>query len=61
MVPGADIPTQYDHPEVFADITKGANPGCGSNGFQVHKGWDPVTGLGSPIYPKLLKLFLSLP
>ncbi|KAB5582238.1 peptidase S8/S53 domain-containing protein [Coniochaeta sp. 2T2.1] len=51
----------YDHPEVFTDITKGSNPGCGSGGFQVRKGWDPVTGLGSPVYPKLLKLFLSLP
>ncbi|KAH8901971.1 hypothetical protein BR93DRAFT_973059 [Coniochaeta sp. PMI_546] len=51
----------YDHPEVFTDITTGSNPGCGSNGFAVHKGWDPVTGLGSPIYPRLLRLFLSLP
>lgn len=23
--------------------------------------WDPVTGLGTPNYPKLLELFLSLP
>ncbi|KAK4663786.1 uncharacterized protein QC763_502840 [Podospora pseudopauciseta] len=51
----------YDHPEVFTDITSGSNPGCGSNGFPVKEGWDPVTGLGTPIYPKLLKLFLSLP
>jgi len=24
-------------------------------------GWDPVTGLGTPNYPKMLKLFMSLP
>ncbi|CAP61812.1 uncharacterized protein PODANS_5_2840 [Podospora anserina S mat+] len=36
----------YDHPEVFTDITSGSNPGCGSNGFPVKEGWDPVTGLG---------------
>ncbi|KAM7187718.1 Pro-kumamolisin, activation domain containing protein [Naviculisporaceae sp. PSN 640] len=51
----------YRHAEVFTDITTGSNPGCGGPGFPVKEGWDPVTGLGTPIYPKLLKLFLSLP
>ncbi|KAK3306236.1 peptidase S8/S53 domain-containing protein [Chaetomium strumarium] len=51
----------YEHPEVFTDITTGSNPGCGGDGFQVNEGWDPVTGLGTPIYPKLLELFMSLP
>ncbi|KXX79833.1 Tripeptidyl-peptidase sed1 [Madurella mycetomatis] len=51
----------YAHPEVFTDITTGSNPGCGGEGFQVKEGWDPVTGLGTPIYPKLRDLFLSLP
>ncbi|KAK4214897.1 Pro-kumamolisin, activation domain-containing protein [Rhypophila decipiens] len=51
----------YRHPEVFTDITTGSNPGCGSPGFQAKEGWDPVTGLGTPIYPKLLELFLRLP
>ncbi|KAK0625070.1 Pro-kumamolisin, activation domain-containing protein [Bombardia bombarda] len=54
-------PVLYQHPEVFNDITKGSNPGCGSAGFQVKEGWDPVTGLGTPIYPKLVELFKSLP
>ncbi|KAK4161699.1 putative protease [Cladorrhinum sp. PSN259] len=36
----------YEHPEVFTDITQGSNPGCGTEGFQVKEGWDPVTGLG---------------
>jgi tripeptidyl-peptidase I len=37
---------QYDHPEVFTDITQGSNPGCGGEGFPAKEGWDPVTGLG---------------
>ncbi|KAK4234765.1 peptidase S8/S53 domain-containing protein [Achaetomium macrosporum] len=51
----------YEHPEVFTDIQIGSNPGCGGDGFQVKEGWDPVTGLGTPIYPRLLELFMSLP
>ena len=50
-------PTLYAHPEVFHDITEGSNPECGSNGFEAAVGWDPVTGLGTPNFPKLLKLF----
>lgn len=53
-------PTLYEHPEVFNDITQGDNPGCGTTGFSAVPGWDPVTGLGTPNYPKLLDLFLSL-
>lgn len=47
-------------PEVFNDIVNGSNPNCGSSGFSAVKGWDPVTGLGTPKYPKLLELFLRL-
>ncbi|KAH7017961.1 putative Tripeptidyl-peptidase sed1 [Microdochium trichocladiopsis] len=54
-------PTIYAHPEVFTDITEGSNPGCKSGGFPAAKGWDPVTGLGSPKYDQLLKVFMSLP
>lgn len=46
---------------VLKDITNGSNPNCGSSGFAAVPGWDPVTGLGTPDYPKLLKLFMSLP
>jgi len=42
-------------------ITTGDNPGCGTNGFNAVSGWDPVTGLGTPIFPKLLDVFLALP
>jgi hypothetical protein len=37
------------------------DPNCGSVGFQASKGWDPVTGLGTPNYPRMLEYFLSLP
>ncbi|PFH44680.1 hypothetical protein AMATHDRAFT_167920, partial [Amanita thiersii Skay4041] len=30
------------------DITVGNNGGCGTPGFSAAKGWDPVTGLGTP-------------
>lgn len=32
----------------FTDITKGSSHGCGVDGFPVTKGWDPVTGFGTP-------------
>jgi tripeptidyl-peptidase-1 len=54
-------PTFYAHPEAFNDITVGGNPGCGTDGFKAEPGWDPVTGLGTPNYQKLLEVFLSLP
>ncbi|KAI0858825.1 peptidase S8/S53 domain-containing protein [Xylaria cubensis] len=54
-------PTLYKHPQAFNDITIGNNPGCGTGGFNATPGWDPVTGLGTPNYEKLLPIFLSLP
>ncbi|KZF23723.1 hypothetical protein L228DRAFT_122834 [Xylona heveae TC161] len=54
-------PTLYAHPQVLNDITSGGNQGCGTPGFTAVSGWDPVTGLGTPNYPKLLALYLSLP
>ncbi|KAI0112601.1 protease s8 tripeptidyl peptidase [Nemania sp. FL0031] len=54
-------PTLYENPQVLNDITNGTNPGCGTNGFNAAKGWDPVTGLGTPNYPKMLELWLGLP
>ncbi|GAP89437.2 putative tripeptidyl-peptidase 1 precursor [Rosellinia necatrix] len=38
------------------DITSGSAVGCGVDGFPAVKGWDPVTGLGTPDFPKLVKL-----
>jgi tripeptidyl-peptidase-1 len=54
-------PALYKRPDVLNDITNGTNPGCGTNGFDSVKGWDPVTGLGTPNFPKMLEMFMSLP
>ncbi|CAK7270742.1 hypothetical protein SEPCBS119000_004242 [Sporothrix epigloea] len=54
-------PVLYAHPEVFTDITAGSNPGCGTDGFPAAEGWDPVTGMGTPNYPKLLELLMRMP
>ncbi|KAG2128980.1 peptidase S8/S53 domain-containing protein [Suillus clintonianus] len=43
------------------DITKGNNPGCGTEGFNATVGWDPVTGYGTPNFNKLKDLVLSMP
>ncbi|KAE8375728.1 Aorsin [Aspergillus bertholletiae] len=54
-------PVLYKNPSVLNDITNGSNPGCGTDGFSTAPGWDPATGLGTPNYPKMLKLWLDLP
>ncbi|KAF8268740.1 peptidase S8/S53 domain-containing protein [Lactarius quietus] len=36
------------------DIATGSNPGCGTDGFLAAIGWDPVTGLGTLDFQKLL-------
>ena len=40
----------------LTDVTVGYSYGCNVQGFPVTKGWDPVTGFGTPIFPKLVKL-----
>ncbi|EIW76452.1 family S53 protease-like protein [Coniophora puteana RWD-64-598 SS2] len=40
------------------DVTVGNNPGCGTDGFNATKGWDPVTGLGTPDFAKMKELVL---
>ncbi|KAJ8129096.1 hypothetical protein O1611_g4537 [Lasiodiplodia mahajangana] len=47
------------------DITSGKSNGCfdttiSKPGFSAVTGWDPVTGLGSPNYPKLLSVGMSV-
>jgi tripeptidyl-peptidase I len=39
----------------FTDITKGFAYGCNATnkGFPVTEGWDPITGFGTPNFPKL--------
>ncbi|TFY82909.1 hypothetical protein EWM64_g1103 [Hericium alpestre] len=46
-------PLLYESPSAFTDITSGTNPGCNTNGFSAGAGWDPVTGVGSPIFSEL--------
>ena len=41
------------------DIVGGNNPGCNTQGFQAVKGWDPVTGLGTPNFGLLKDLALN--
>ena len=43
------------------DIVGGNNPGCETRGFTAVKGWDPVTGLGTPNFGLLKDLALSPP
>ncbi|KAJ5729534.1 uncharacterized protein N7483_004042 [Penicillium malachiteum] len=52
-------PILYQNPGAFFDVTSGSNSGCGTTGFHAAVGWDPVTGLGTPNYPALLKAFMS--
>ncbi|KAH9073449.1 subtilisin-like protein [Lactarius deliciosus] len=51
-------PLGFLNPWLFNDITSGSNPGCGTDGFSAIAGWDPVTGLGTPDF---LRLLASLP
>ena len=46
-------------PDAFTDVVQGNNycteDGCAcTNGFSATPGWDATTGLGTPVYPKLL-------
>ncbi|KAG1900708.1 peptidase S8/S53 domain-containing protein [Suillus fuscotomentosus] len=50
-----------DFTGAFNDITEGSNPGCGAEGYNATVGWDPVTGLGTLNFPKLLEKWLALP
>ncbi|KAF5328534.1 hypothetical protein D9758_017940, partial [Tetrapyrgos nigripes] len=47
-------PFLYANPQIFNDITSGNNPGCNTEGFNATKGWDPITGLGTPNFEALL-------
>lgn len=47
-------PWLYSNPSVLTDITIGNNDHTCCTGFQCSTGWDPVTGLGTPIYDALL-------
>eukprot|EP01065_Artemidia_motanka_P015120 TRINITY_DN189_c0_g1_i1.p1 TRINITY_DN189_c0_g1~~TRINITY_DN189_c0_g1_i1.p1 ORF type:complete len:544 (+),score=205.96 TRINITY_DN189_c0_g1_i1:70-1701(+) len=55
-------PFIYSHGSAFNDITTGSNDGCDfSGGWPAKKGWDAVTGMGTPNYETLAKAVLALP
>ncbi|KAH8997701.1 subtilisin-like protein [Lactarius hatsudake] len=39
----------------LTDITEGSNEGCNMDGFSAIVGWDPVTGLGTPNFRRMLE------
>merc|ERR1712226_490723 len=52
-------PWLYKHADAFKDITRGDNfrgrgPFVEPYGFNCTVGWDPVTGLGTPLFDKML-------
>lgn len=55
----------YQNIDAFTDVTKGTNAiGRGTGpikyGFNATTGWDPATGMGSPIFKKLLAAAMAL-
>ncbi|KAJ6620708.1 family S53 protease [Mycena sp. CBHHK59/15] len=52
-------PFLYANPGMFNDVTLGHNTGCNTNGFPAKTGWDPVTGLGTPNFAKILAAALA--
>ncbi|KAJ6540146.1 family S53 protease-like protein [Mycena vulgaris] len=56
-------PWIYANPEAFTDVTIGHNSGfvcpASSVAFDAAVGWDPLTGLGTPIYSELLAAALA--
>lgn len=54
-------PVLYKYPNMLNDMVVGNNPGCGTDGFAAAEAWDPVTGLGTPNFPKVLATWLTLP
>lgn len=45
--------------QVFSDVTCGSAIGCGVDGFPAKKGWDPVTGFGTPVRFAFLRGFYA--
>ena len=58
-------PWLYANAAALNDITTGSNHGCrghgGGKGYPAVKGWDAVTGLGTPNYEKMLQALEDLP
>lgn len=57
-------PFIYSNPQAFTDITRGSNKidrsgGPMKYGYETAKGWDPVTGMGTPLFGQLLTAALK--
>ncbi|KAK4629397.1 Aorsin [Fulvia fulva] len=52
-------PALYANPWMMNETVGGSNANCGSAWFEAVPVEDPVSGLGTPKYPKLVKYFLS--
>lgn len=51
-----------NQPNTFNDITVGSNGGgCTNLAFVCTKGWDPITGLGTPVFSNIRSYVANLP
>ncbi|KIJ26919.1 hypothetical protein M422DRAFT_191590 [Sphaerobolus stellatus SS14] len=50
-------PFIYTNIGIFTPISTGSNPGCNTNGFPATVGWDPITGVGTPVFANLRTAF----
>ncbi|TQV90872.1 hypothetical protein V2A60_008341 [Cordyceps javanica] len=55
-------PTLYKYEEMFRDVVKGGMVFgvCNGKGFNATRGWDPVSGMGTPRFEKMREIFLGL-
>ena len=53
-------PWIYSDPSMFTDVVAGWNRLHGE-GFNCTEGWDPVTGLGTPIFDRMLAGAMAMP
>ena len=51
--------TAAKNASLLNDITSGRNVGCGGEAFPAVKGWDAVTGWGTPNYLVLAKYVID--
>ena len=54
-------PALYANAASLNDITSGTNQGCGfsGSGYPAVKGWDAVTGLGTPNFEKMAQALMA--
>lgn len=53
-------PFLYSNADAFFDVTVGSNRDMDPYGWNCSKGWDPVTGLGTPKFDRLLAAAMSV-